>query len=115
MAHGLSCTAAGGIFLDQGSNWCPLHCKVNFNHWTTREALFLHFFTHRRFWSNTGTNSPLLERTLLWGEWLAGGDVGPQRETGFSLGQGWGREGGRRWMEEREPRAACQVGTYTLA
>ena len=25
---GLSCSAACGIFLDQGSNWCPLHCKV---------------------------------------------------------------------------------------
>ena len=27
--HGLSCPPASGIFLDQGSNWCPLHCKVH--------------------------------------------------------------------------------------
>ena len=30
--HRLSCLAAGGIFLDHGSNssfkWCPLHCKA---------------------------------------------------------------------------------------
>ena len=29
VAHGLSCSEAWGIFPDQGSNWCPLHCKVN--------------------------------------------------------------------------------------
>ena len=28
VAHGHSCSMACGIFLDQGSNWCPLHCKV---------------------------------------------------------------------------------------
>ena len=27
--HGLSCLAACGILADQGSNWCPLHCKVD--------------------------------------------------------------------------------------
>ena len=26
---GLSCPVAHGIFLDQGWNWCPLHCKVD--------------------------------------------------------------------------------------
>ena len=36
--HGLSCPAACGIFLDQGSNLCPLHWQVVLNHWTTREA-----------------------------------------------------------------------------
>ena len=29
VAHGLSCPAACGIFSDQGSNQCPLHCKVD--------------------------------------------------------------------------------------
>ena len=29
MAHGLSCSLASGIFLDQGSNLCPLHYMVD--------------------------------------------------------------------------------------
>ena len=29
MAHGLSCSPASGIFLDQGSNLCPLHYMVD--------------------------------------------------------------------------------------
>ena len=29
MAHGLSCSAACGIFLDQGSNPCPLHWQAD--------------------------------------------------------------------------------------
>ena len=29
VAHGLSCSAACGIFLDQGSNLCPLHWQVD--------------------------------------------------------------------------------------
>ena len=28
-AHGLSCSVAHGIFLDQGSNPCPLHWQVD--------------------------------------------------------------------------------------
>ena len=28
-AHTLSCSQAGGIFLDQGSNPCPLHWQVD--------------------------------------------------------------------------------------
>ena len=31
--------AACGIFLDQGSNLCPLHGSQTLNHWTTREVL----------------------------------------------------------------------------
>ena len=27
--HGLSCSMACGIFLGQGLNWCPLHCKAD--------------------------------------------------------------------------------------
>ena len=29
LAHGLSCSAACGIFSDQGSNLCPLHWQVD--------------------------------------------------------------------------------------
>ena len=29
VAHGLSCPTASGIFLDQGSNLCPLHWQVD--------------------------------------------------------------------------------------
>ena len=29
VAHGLSCSTACGIFLDQGSNLCPLHWQVD--------------------------------------------------------------------------------------
>ena len=29
VARGLSCYTAWGIFPDQGSNWCPLHCKAD--------------------------------------------------------------------------------------
>ena len=30
VTHSLGCSLKGGIFLDQGSNWCPLHCKADF-------------------------------------------------------------------------------------
>ena len=39
VAHGTSCSAACGIFPDQGSNPCPLHCRRILNHCATREAL----------------------------------------------------------------------------
>ena len=42
-AHGLSCTTACRIFLDQGSNWCPCIARQILNHWTTREALSVIF------------------------------------------------------------------------
>ena len=29
VAHGLSCSVGSGIFLGQGSNWCPLYCKAD--------------------------------------------------------------------------------------
>ena len=29
VTHGLSCSMVYGIFPDQGSNWCLLHCKVD--------------------------------------------------------------------------------------
>ena len=38
VVHLLSCPEARGVFLDQGSSRCPLHCKESLNHWTTQEA-----------------------------------------------------------------------------
>ena len=38
VVHGLSCSAACGIFPDQGSNPCPLHWRRSLNHCVTREA-----------------------------------------------------------------------------
>ena len=38
VARGLSCSTACGIFLDQGSNPCPLHWRRILNHCTTREV-----------------------------------------------------------------------------
>ena len=40
--HGLSCSAACGVFPDQGSNPCPLHWQADLNHCATREALSDH-------------------------------------------------------------------------
>ena len=37
-AHGLSCSVACGIFLDQGSNLCLLHWQADLYHWATSEA-----------------------------------------------------------------------------
>ena len=39
VAHGLICTMACSIFLNQGLNLCPLHWQVILNHCTTREVL----------------------------------------------------------------------------
>ena len=44
MAHGLSCSAACGIFPDQGSNPCPLQWQI-LNHCTTKEARWCIFNT----------------------------------------------------------------------
>ena len=38
VAHGPSCSAACGIFPDQGSNPCSLHLRQILNHCATREA-----------------------------------------------------------------------------
>ena len=39
VVHGLSCSAACGIFQDQGSNPCPRIGRKILNHCTTRETL----------------------------------------------------------------------------
>ena len=39
VARGLSCSVAGGIFLDQGSNLCLLHWQADLHPWATSEAL----------------------------------------------------------------------------
>ena len=38
VARGLSCSAACGIFPDQGSTPCPLFWQEDLNHWTAREV-----------------------------------------------------------------------------
>ena len=43
VAHVISCSVACGIFLDQGSNLCPLHWQVDSNHCTTREVPGMYF------------------------------------------------------------------------
>ena len=43
VVHGLSCSVACGIFLDQGSNLCPLVGRQILNHCTTREVPDIHF------------------------------------------------------------------------
>ena len=48
VAHGPSCSAACGIFPDQGSNPCPLHCRQILNHCTTRETLTHSFLSSDR-------------------------------------------------------------------
>ena len=45
VVQGLSCSATCGIFLDQGSNPRPLHCKGILNCWTTKEASFTEIFS----------------------------------------------------------------------
>ena len=46
VAHGLSCPMAYGIFLDQGSNLCPLHWPWILNHGTAREVHSIITFNH---------------------------------------------------------------------
>ena len=46
VAHGLACSMAHGVFLDQGSNPCPLHWQAEIlNHCTSREVPILIFLT----------------------------------------------------------------------
>ena len=57
-AHGLSCSTACGIFLDQGSNPCPLHWHVDslplshqlllFSHSVVSSSLWAHELHHAR-------------------------------------------------------------------
>ena len=55
VAHGLSCSMACGIFLDQGSNPCPLHWQADSQPLRHQEALFgiiLLYFPAVKFSSN---------------------------------------------------------------
>ena len=56
VAHGLSCTMACGIFPDQGSNQCPLHCKVDSSalDYQGRPAELLLFMGMSNCWSPQG-------------------------------------------------------------
>ena len=44
VAQGLSCSAAYGIFPDQGLNPCPLHAQWILNHCATREVQMFELF-----------------------------------------------------------------------
>ena len=47
VAHGLSCSAACGIFPDQGSNLCPLHWQADsqpLHHQGSPSCIFLYHF-----------------------------------------------------------------------
>ena len=63
-AHGVSCSAAGGIFPGQGLNPCLLHCRRIPNHWTPRKAPFLNFYFK---WERRGSSFHLNTR----GHWRA--------------------------------------------
>ena len=56
VVHGLSCTMACGIFPDQGSNQCPLHCKVDSSalDYQGRPAELLLFMGMSNCWSPQG-------------------------------------------------------------
>ena len=59
VAHGLSCPAVCGIFLDQGSNLCPLHWQVGKYRFLSYPSLF---FTNGR-----GLTIHFHFPSLLWG------------------------------------------------
>ena len=61
----VSCSAACGIFADQGSNPCPLHCRQILNHCTTREVPGVNYQLRKIYLSLT--NQSLV---LLWVEHL---------------------------------------------
>ena len=69
MAYGLSCSAACGIFLDQGSNRVPCAGRQILNHCATREAPSLGFLVECSLCVQTGTRvlreSPSLARPCL--------------------------------------------------
>ena len=44
VVHGLRCSSACGIFPDQGSNPCPLHCRWIIIHCTIREVPYILFY-----------------------------------------------------------------------
>ena len=44
MSHGLSGSLASGIFLDQGSNLCPLHWQTNSYPWYPQGSPITNFF-----------------------------------------------------------------------
>ena len=81
MAHGLSCSAAGGVFLDQVSIWCALHCKVNFqpvDHQGSPVPSFLHtqkvLEQYRDQQSPPGKNTVVGRAAGRWRCWASGGD-----------------------------------------
>ena len=69
VAHRFSCSKACGIFLNHGSNPCPLLWQVNLNHWATREVPQFSYYTRVTTSENVGSKlsqylSPVLH--TLW-------------------------------------------------
>ena len=51
VAHGLSCSAACGIYPDQGSNPCPLHCQTDSQPLRHQGSPSNSFFKNLFYWS----------------------------------------------------------------
>ena len=78
VVHGLSCSAACGIFRDQSSNPCPCTGRWILNHWTTMEVPVSHFkgkcpwlsfiFIYKALEEGTATYSSILAWRVPWTE-----------------------------------------------
>ena len=73
VAHGLSCSAACGIFPDQGSNPCPLHWQADsqpLHHQGNPSCLVFLTCVHTHTHTHTHTHSHI--HTVGWGETFGG-------------------------------------------
>ena len=67
MVHGLSCSAACGIFPDQGSNLFPLHWQVDsFFFKINLFILFIYFWLHWVFVAACGLSLVVVSGGLLF-------------------------------------------------
>ena len=89
--NGLSCSKASGIFPDQGSNLCLLHCSGDSYHWAIREA------PENTFLKTKVRSAPAQVGCMR--QVLGAGALGRPR------GMGWGgrREGGSGWGTHVNP------------
>lgn len=117
MAHGLSCSAAGGIFLDQGVG-TGVPCTAGEFSASGPPGKPCSFISSHTEGSGQyrDQQSPPGKNTISQGGRLAGGEMLGLRGDRLSLGRGWGRRGWEE-MDRRKGNlgAACQVGTHTLA
>lgn len=65
-AHRLSCSVAGGIFLDQGSNPCPLRCTGSISHGPTREVPRPPDLLFQKLGAERGSSKQLQPGFLPW-------------------------------------------------